>query len=70
MKLGKIKLLDKPNKNPADINSHRPIALLSTLGKVYEKNITLCAPGNKKTQYFSRTSIWLQEGKVDRNSSE
>lgn len=38
-KLGKIKLLNKPNKNPAEINSYRPLTLLPTLGKVYEKII-------------------------------
>lgn len=34
-----MKLLNKPDKNPSEINSYRQISLLPTLGKLFEKII-------------------------------
>lgn len=39
-KLAKIIPLIKPNKDPNDVSSYRPIALLSCLGKIFEKVIS------------------------------
>lgn len=38
-KLGRLAAVLKPGKPPTDINSYRPIALLSYIGKVMEKMV-------------------------------
>ena len=47
-KQGKIKMLNKPGKDPTEKKSCRPITLLPILGKMYEKIIKLFV--NKQIQ--------------------
>ena len=37
MKIGKLILIDKPNKPPGQLQSYRPITLLPAIGKLFEK---------------------------------